>query len=220
MNGEVIHCGKPVRSTRTFRASHRMSMFVSMCTDCIGDLHSHRFCPGCGTNCTVAETYRTCSLGHRFHKSCVTLLSVQDRCPHCDIPMEKPLFQEKSSAKKVSPSSKNETSQTNFAHFKFTANEEEKIIKIAEIIFEKRNENFDNFSITENEIQNAIDNSDLGTLAKMLLNGKYIRKGVTKSSMSLFHYATMKNEIAIAEVFLRFGADASEADNTGMITQF
>ena len=195
-----------------------------MCPDCIGQLHSHHFCPGCGTKCEgdtndTTNDITTCNRGHRFHQSCSNLLQLHGKCPHCDIQLEKPLFSQKITAdKSYSRQTKPSRQIRHFSPFQFTAAEEEKILKISKIIFRKKDENFENLKIEPAEVETAIDGDDFELIAAVLLSKKrnYTRNyGITKTHKSLFHYSVMKDNLALAEIFLRFGSDASEADNLG-----
>ena len=61
-------------------------------------------------------------------------------------------------------------------NFRFSSEEEENLVKMGRIIFDKKDKNFESFSISPQNLQKALDANDYETLAEVLLCGKYARR--------------------------------------------
>ncbi|KAJ8413850.1 hypothetical protein AAFF_G00064480 [Aldrovandia affinis] len=85
VDGQLSRCQSAVVKYEMMRPSNMVPLLV-LCEAHRASMVQHQCCPGCGFFCragTFMECQPDCSISHRFHADCASVMRGQSFCPHC-----------------------------------------------------------------------------------------------------------------------------------------
>ena len=182
-------------------------------------MNNHHFCPACGCRCNLS-TYIQCSLGHRFHTDCAELLSDGvSKCPHCSEDLKGGETADVTNGpKRWSITDRNvhlpRSIGTISNWFRFSMEENNlfcKMVNTLKTALESSSPPQLDTTVSSADFASAIESDDFSTISAAIISDNVT---VRINGCTLFHHAVKKNKLYMAEIFHRFGVDASQGHVT------